>query len=76
MGLGSGSGQIGEEDILMGSKAWDSDSKDSGMGREAELIPSNPPKAQPGSGLWGHPRLPGCTEFVTVTAFPGSLMSC
>ena len=51
MGLGSGSGQIGEEDILMGSKAWDADSKDSGMGREAELIPSNPPKAQPGSGL-------------------------
>lgn len=46
------------------------------MGTEAELIPSSPPKAQSGSGPWGYPKLPGCTEFVTVTAFPGLLMSC
>lgn len=76
LGLESSSGQVGAEDILMGSNDWDSDSEDLGLGRETELIPSSPPEAQPGSGLWGHPRLPGCTEFVTVTAFPGFLMSC
>lgn len=71
----AGGRQVGAEDILMGSNDWVSDS---GFrpGRESELIPSSPLETQPGSGLRGHPRLPGCTEFVTVTAFPGFLMSC
>ena len=55
------------------------------MGIEAELISSSfpPPPPYPsirkpslGQAPGDTPRLPGCTKFVTVTAFPGLLMSC
>lgn len=65
---------MGEGDVLVGPKDR-VQNEDSDMGTEAELT-QQPPRSPAGPGPWVTPRWAGCTEFVTVTVFPGLLMSC